>query len=247
VREEVLVKAKKLQPWHLELIRQRGEIIRRGLEIKYARRKLDHLMRDGRAGFVEASAAWDAELQALTEEIHHHLKAVAAANEPSVVPENPAPAMADAAVKAFVDHLGERHSVITPDEARILSIPRGSLTEDEYRQIQSHVRHTFQFLSQIPWTRELRRVPDIARAHHEKLDGSGYPERRRGVEIPIQSRMMTISDIFDALTAHDRPYKAAVSLERALDILTEERQSGAVDPALLALFIDLKPWERRAR
>jgi len=150
------------------------------------------------------------------------------------------------AVKTFVDHLGEPHAVITPEEARVLSIARGSLTEEEYRQIQSHVVHTYQFLSQIPWTKELRLVPEIARSHHEKLNGSGYPEGRRAVDIPVQARMMTISDIFDALTASDRPYKAAVPVERALDILDHERKAGAVDAALLDLFVSVKPWERRA-
>ena len=106
--------------------------------------------------------------------------------------------------------------------------------------------HTYQFLSQIPWTTELRHVPEIARAHHEKLDGSGYPKGRRAADIPIQGRMMTISDIFDALTAADRPYKAMMSHERALDILAQERRSGTIDPALLDLFIDLRPWEGRA-
>ena len=245
VREELLVKAKKFQPWHLELVRLRGAIIKRGLELKYARRKLDHLLREGREGFVEAAAGWDAELLAVSEEIEQHLKAVAAANEPAVMAEDFAASIQDLATRAFVDHLGDSHTVVTPEEARILSIPRGSLTEDEYRQIQSHVVHTFQFLSLIPWTRELSRVPEIARAHHEKLDGSGYPEGRRGAEIPIQSRMMTISDIFDALTATDRPYKAAVSVERALDILNHERRSGTIDPALLDLFIAIKPWPPR--
>ena len=245
VREELLVKAKKFQPWHLELVRLRGEIIKRGLELKYARRKLDHLLREGRAGFVEAAAGWDAELLAVSEEVQQHLKTVAAANEPAVMPEDFAASIRDLATRAFVDHLGDSHTVVTPEEARILSIPRGSLTEDEYRQIQSHVVHTFQFLSLIPWTRELSRVPEIARAHHEKLDGSGYPEGRRGAEIPIQSRMMTISDIFDALTATDRPYKRAVSVERALDILNHERRSGTIDPALLDLFIAIKPWPPR--
>ncbi len=230
VREELLVKAKKFQPWHLELVRLRGAIIKRGLELKYARRKL---------------AGWDAELLAVSEEIEQHLKAVAAANEPAVMAEDFAASIQDLATRAFVDHLGDSHTVVTPEEARILSIPRGSLTEDEYRQIQSHVVHTFQFLSLIPWTRELSRVPEIARAHHEKLDGSGYPEGRRGAEIPIQSRMMTISDIFDALTATDRPYKRAVSVERALDILNHERRSGTIDPALLDLFIAIKPWPPR--
>src|SRR5262249_6854246 len=140
------------------------------------------------------------------------------------------------------DELGERHAVITPEEARILSIQRGSLTEDEYREIRSHVVHTFEFLSRIPWTKELARVPEIARAHHEKLDGSGYPEGWHGEQIPIQSRMMTIADIFDALTATDRPYKPAVSVTRALDILSGERKAGALDGDLLDLFVAVRPW-----
>lgn len=129
----------------------------------------------------------------------------------------------------------------------MLSIARGSLTPEEFQQIQSHVVHTFQFLSQIPWTRELRLVPEIARSHHEKMNGTGYPNRITNGEIPIQSRMMTISDIFDALTASDRPYKSAVPVPKALDILGFERKSGAIDPDLLELFVALKPWERPAR
>ncbi|HET8579027.1 MAG TPA: HD domain-containing phosphohydrolase [Methylomirabilota bacterium] len=246
VREEVLVKAKKLHPMHLELIRQRGEILKRGLELKFARRKLDCLLEDGRERYLREAPALDAELAALLAELDHHLKAVATANEPTVMAEDVASGVRHLAVKTFVDHLGESHTVITPNEARILAIPRGSLTEEEYRQIQSHVVHTYQFLSQIPWTRELRRVPEIARSHHEKLDGSGYPEGRSAREIPLQARMMTISDIFDALTASDRPYKAAVSAERALDILDHERRSGAIDSALLDLFIGVKPWGRRS-
>jgi HD-GYP domain-containing protein (c-di-GMP phosphodiesterase class II) len=247
VREEVLVKAKKLQPWHLELVRLRGEMIQRGLELKYTRRKLDHLLRQGAAGFGEASTAWDAELLALTEEIQRHLKTVAAANEPAVMPEDFAASLATLSTRAFVDHLGDRQTLITSEEARTLSIPRGSLTQDEYRQIQSHDVHTFRFLSRIPWTKELSSVPAIARAHHEKFDGSGYPEGRAGANIPIQSRMMTIADIYDALTAADRPYKTAVSVERALEILGHERQAGLVDPALLDLFIAIKPWQREPR
>lgn len=244
VREEVLVKAKKLQPWQFELIRLRGEILKRGIELKYARHKLDRLLRAGPDDFAHTSAGLDAELLAVIEELQHAIKVVAAANEPAVIPEDFVATVRELAARTFVDHLGEEHSVITPEEARILSIRRGSLTPEEYQDIQSHVAHTFQFLRQIPWTRELGGVPNIARAHHEKLDGSGYPEGKRGSEIPIQSRMMTIADIFDALTAADRPYKPAMSPDRALDILTQERTVGTIDPALLDLFIELRPWER---
>ena len=107
--------------------------------------------------------------------------------------------------------------------------------------------HTYQFLKQIPWTKELRRVPEIARSHHEKLNGGGYPDGWRAPDIPVQTRMMTISDIFDALTSRDRPYKPAVPVERALDILGQERSSGALDGDLLQIFIAVRPWERSER
>lgn len=244
VREEVLVKAKKLPPGHLELIRQRGEIIRRGLELRYARRKTDWLLQRGRDGFAERCAQWDAELAVVLADLDQHLKAVAAANEPAVMPDDVSAGIRDLAGRAFPDYLGDTLTLITPEEARILAIPKGSLTPDEYRQIQSHVVHTYQFLKQIPWTKELRRVPEIARSHHEKLDGTGYPDGWRAQDIPVQTRMMTISDIFDALTSRDRPYKPAVPVERALDILGQERQAGALDGALLSLFIAVRAWER---
>src|SRR3990167_6717687 len=112
------------------------------------------------------------------------------------------------------------------------------------KQIQSHVVHTYQFLDQIPWTREFRRVPEIARSHHKKLDGTGYPYGIRSDDIPLQSKMMTIADIYDALTACDRPYKRAVPVQTALDILNEERRAGHIDSVLLDLFIEAQVYER---
>ncbi|MGH7365596.1 MAG: HD-GYP domain-containing protein [Candidatus Rokuibacteriota bacterium] len=247
VREEVLVKAKKLPPGQLDLIRQRGEIIRRGLELRLARRKTDWLLQHGREGFGDRSAQWDAELAAVLADLAQHLKAVGAANEPTVMPDDVSASIRDLAVHAYPDHLGDSLTLITPEEARILAIPRGSLTPEEYRQIQSHVVHTYQFLTQIPWTKELRRVPEIARSHHEKLNGAGYPDGWRAPDIPVQTRMMTISDIFDALTSRDRPYKASVPVARALDILGQERRAGAVDGELLQLFIAVRPWEGSGR
>jgi HD-GYP domain-containing protein (c-di-GMP phosphodiesterase class II) len=247
VREEVLVKAKKLPVGQLDMIRQRGEIIRRGLELRHARRKMDWLLQHGREGFGDRAADWDAELAAVLADLDQHLKAVAAANEPTVMPDDVSATIRDLALHRYADHLGDSLTLITPDEARILAIPRGSLTPEEYEQIQSHVVHTYQFLKQIPWTKELRRVPEIARSHHEKRNGGGYPDGWRAPDIPVQTRMMTISDIFDALTSRDRPYKPAVPVERALDILGQERKSGALDGDLLQIFIAVRPWERPDR
>jgi HD-GYP domain-containing protein (c-di-GMP phosphodiesterase class II) len=101
------------------------------------------------------------------------------------------------------------------------------------------VTHTFRFLSQIPWTRDLRRVPEIAYAHHEKLDGKGYPRGLKGDEISLEVRIVTTADIFDALTA-DRPYRAAMPVDKALSIMTE-MVGTALDPVCFdALRASLK-------
>jgi len=123
-------------------------------------------------------------------------------------------------------------------------IRKGNLDDRERREIESHVTHTFRFLEQIPWTRELKRIPEIAYGHHEKLNGRGYPRAITGEGIPVQTRMMTISDIFDALTATDRPYKRAVACERALDILRMEAKEGMLDEHLLNSFVEARVFER---
>jgi HD-GYP domain-containing protein (c-di-GMP phosphodiesterase class II) len=133
---------------------------------------------------------------------------------------------------------------LNPDEIRLLSIPKGSLDASERLQIESHVIHTFNFLTQIPWTKELKKIPEIARAHHEKLNGTGYPYKLTGDKIPLPTKMMTICDIFDALTASDRPYKRAVPIERALSILEDCVRAGELDSDLFQLFRQEKVYER---
>lgn len=118
-----------------------------------------------------------------------------------------------------------------------LLIPRGTLTEEERRQIESHVSHSRNFLSQIPWTRDLKRIPEYAGSHHERLNGYGYPERRSAGSIPLQSRILMIADVYDALTASDRSYKKAMPAARAFEILREEAARGALDADLVEIFI----------
>jgi HD-GYP domain-containing protein (c-di-GMP phosphodiesterase class II) len=112
-----------------------------------------------------------------------------------------------------------------------LSLPKGCLTPDERRQIEEHVVDSYSFLVLIPWTRDLSGVPAIAHGHHEKLDGSGYPMGLRGPQISVQTRILTICDIWDALTAGDRPYKKAVPVEQALDLMQEECQMPGISTA----------------
>jgi len=244
VREHVLVKSKKLYPGDLDRIRQRIELLMRDLELGTTRRKLDWALRRGQQGYAEQAAKLDADLAAALAELNEALDVILTMNEPSVHSQDFTSQLLRITGRAWDDHRGRRRPLLTPDEVSVLTISRGSLTEAERREIQQHVMHTFQFLAQIPWTRELRRVPEIARSHHEKLDGTGYPLGATGEAIPVQSRMMTIADIYDALTATDRPYKKAIRAEEALDTLRREQHAGALDGALLDLFIDARVFER---
>jgi len=169
---------------------------------------------------------------------------VAQSNEPTVLPEGDFHYLQQLANREYVDIRSDRKPLVHADEARILSIRKGNLDPAERSEIESHVTHTFHFLQKIPWTKDLVSVPNIAYAHHEKLNGRGYPRKLTAAEIPIQSRMMTVSDIYDALTASDRPYKRAISTDRALDILKMEVTDGLLDSSLVTLFIDAKVYER---
>ena len=163
---------------------------------------------------------------------------VVVANRPTVLPVKAAAELSRAASETYLDLRGEERPLFTVSELACLSIPRGSLSPAERKEIESHVTHTFHFLRQIPWTRSLRRVPEIAYGHHEKLDGHGYPRAVSGESIPLEARIMTIADIYDALTAADRPYKRALPSEKALDILEEDARHGQIDPALFRVFVE---------
>jgi HD-GYP domain-containing protein (c-di-GMP phosphodiesterase class II) len=244
VREHVLVKSKKLYPADLDRIRQRVELLMRDLELDATRRKLDWAVRRGQPGYAEQAAKLDRELAAAITELNDALDVILTVNEPSVLPQDFTDQLLRITARSWEDHRGRRRTVLTPEEASVLAITRGSLTNAERREIQQHVVHTFQFLAQIPWTRELRRIPEIARSHHEKLDGSGYPFGASGDRVPVQSRIMTIADIYDALTATDRPYKKAIRVEDALDTLRDEQRAGGLDGHLLDLFIEARVFER---
>jgi HD-GYP domain-containing protein (c-di-GMP phosphodiesterase class II) len=136
--------------------------------------------------------------------------------------------------------------MLDPQEFRFLSIRKGTLDPQERLEMEAHVTHSFHFLTKIPWTPLMRGIPEIAYGHHEKLDGSGYPRGLTAEQIPLQARMMTVADIYDALTAQDRPYKRAVSPTTALDILHEEAGQGKIDRELLDIFVAKKIYQPAA-
>lgn len=244
VREEVLVKAKKLYPMQVDLINQRFQYVKRSMEAESLKSRLDYVLQKGREEFLAKQKTYDADLAEELKQMDEYFETVMKSNEPTVLPEGNFERLLDIAAHHFGDYAGEDKPLLTEDEVRLLSIRKGSLDDSERLQIESHVVHTFKFLEQIPWTREIKAIPAIARGHHEKLNGRGYPFKLSSPEIPIQTRIMTISDIFDALSASDRPYKKAVTLERALDILGFAVKDGEVDGSLFELFKEGKVWER---
>jgi HD-GYP domain-containing protein (c-di-GMP phosphodiesterase class II) len=243
VREEVLVKAKKLYPSQLELIKQRFDFVKRTLENETLQSKVDYLLEKGREEFLQSLPKLDAKLADAVGELDGYLQAIIRSNEPTVLPEGNFERLLGIAAVNYLDFDGTRKPLLHEDEVRLLSIRKGSLDDDERHQIESHVAHTFNFLQQIPWTNEIRSIPEIARGHHEKLNGTGYPYKLSAPEIPLQTRIMTISDIFDALAAADRPYKKAVSVERALEILEFSVKDGELDSDLFNLFKAAKIYE----
>ncbi|HVE70363.1 MAG TPA: HD domain-containing phosphohydrolase [Thermoanaerobaculia bacterium] len=244
VREQVLIKEKKLYPLHLDNIRGRFEFVMKSVENDASRRKIDYLLEHGRDGYDEFAAHADAEAADTILKLQKDFAFIAQSNEPTVLPEGDFHFLQALAARTYNDIRNEKRLLVDPEEARILSIRKGNLDSVERVEIESHVTHTFNFLLKIPWTRDLSSVAEIAYAHHEKLNGRGYPRKLTAQDIPIQSRMMTVSDIYDALTASDRPYKRAVPTERALDILRMEMSEGLLDPHLVDTFIEAKVYER---
>ncbi len=244
VRENVLTKAKKLYDERLELIRVRFDYVARSIESDLLGRKVRALEQGASAGDVRAI---DEELAKKRKALDEALDAILSANEPTVLAAGDFDRISAIARETYTDPRGAIHTLLTTEEATALSVKRGSLTDGEFDEIRSHVSHTFRFLSRIPWGKAFSRVPLIAGAHHERLNGTGYPNRLRAEEIPVQSKMMSVADIYDALTASDRPYKKAVPIDRAIDILGYSVKDGHLDAELVRIFREGRVWETIAK
>ncbi len=180
----------------------------------------------------------------MREELRELLEKIQAANEPNVVASDADDAIGRAMRHAYHDS-GEQRPLLDDMELAYLRIPRGSLSDAERDRMQEHVTQSYLFLREIPWGETpWFNVAEYAYGHHEHLDGTGYPRKLSGAAIAPQVRMMTISDVYDALTAKDRPYKKAMSVERSLDILTKEfAERGKIDRLFLDLFIEKKLYD----
>ncbi|MGH8307401.1 MAG: HD-GYP domain-containing protein [Gammaproteobacteria bacterium] len=238
VREFVLVKAHKLTPGHYLAIRERIILESERLKRRALAQQLV-MLRSGMDSHEELLAI-EQELDSKLATLNAYWAAIREANEPEIQKRKSG--------KMFKDALGyslseEGTPLLTAEEQRVLSIPRGSLTPEERREIESHVVHTCNFLRRIPWPADLAAVPEIAGAHHEKLDGSGYPHGCSAADIPLGSRLIAVADIYDALTASDRPYKKSMPSERAFTVLQDEAKHGKLDADLVKIFIEAEVFK----
>jgi response regulator RpfG family c-di-GMP phosphodiesterase len=233
VREELLLKAKKLPSALWERIDARFDLIGRTLQLESCRA---HAVASGTEG--------DPELADQLKELERDREIVRRANEPTLLDAPTAGELVDIAQCTFERPDGTTAPYLTPEELHYLQLPKGTLDDRERAEIESHVIATHRYLSNISWPDDLKDMVTYASDHHELLNGDGYPKHLEGGDIPLQSRIITMADMFDALTASDRPYKPAVTVEKALEILSAEAAAGRIDAELLKVMTENDSFRR---
>lgn len=151
------------------------------------------------------------------------------------------------AERKWTDHLGQEKNMLTEAEVKYLCIERGTLSLEERQRINNHMTVTIQMLESLPFPKNLKRVPEYAGGHHEKMDGSGFPRGLKREQMSWPARMMAIADIFEALTSSDRPYKPPMKISQSLSILQKMKQGNHIDPDLYEIFVKSRVWEKYAR
>jgi hypothetical protein len=224
----------------MALLRERFRHARASLERRTYRELIDMHLQSTLDG-TEFSVLWSEIQSDLASEGAHlerFFEAIERANDPGSVSGELLGQLEAAAGYSFPGEDSRLMRLVDDSELDCLRPPRGNLSPEEHAQMQSHVTHTFAFLSLIPWTNTLSGIPEIAYAHHERLDGSGYPRGLVAAQIPVQTRMLSIADIYDALRAGDRPYRTGLPEEAALDILQAEAKPGRIDGDLVKVYIE---------
>lgn len=224
----IFQKAKKLFPGDYDRLKLRLKYLRRSLELDFAERCPDEEIDRKREEVV-------AELIDITRSIDQ-------LNEPAMLDEDPATIIdriRSVSLPAVRGVDEETIPLLTDQEIFNLKTPRGSLNPEERLEIERHVVRSYEFVKRIPWPPEYANIPAYVRSHHEMLDGSGYPDKLTAPDIPLQARILTVVDIYDALTSSDRPYKKSATPEKAFAILRDEAERGKLDASLVELFAEL--------
>ena len=247
VREHILTKAKKLYPHEMTELKLRIKYAKACLERKAYKDSVDMYQNGGLSPdeFQLRQNQLDEKLRQEIARLNEFLEMILEVNEPEHLYDKNTGCLQEINEYRFTDQDEQEIQLLNDFEFSVLSFSRGSLNPEERREIESHVSHTFEFLSLIPWTGQYEGIPDIAHAHHEKLDGTGYPQGLMADQIPVQSRIMAIADIYDALTAGDRPYRSGVPTEAALQVIENEVKIGKLDEQLFRVFVESESYKLR--
>jgi HD-GYP domain-containing protein (c-di-GMP phosphodiesterase class II) len=224
---------------HEELVRYRLMTIREQRKVQLIKKAMKENQLQTPAGIA---AFWKdvADIEADMDAVNDFLAVVN--NPATVVDAKMQQKIKELAARTWVNADGKEQLWLLPSEVEELMIPSGTLTENERQTIESHVGITRKMLDQIPFGAKYYPVPGWACSHHEFLDGSGYPRKLKADELPLPVRILTIMDIYDALTACDRPYRRALPPERAFAILDEMAGAGKLDKELVGCFKESKIW-----
>jgi hypothetical protein len=242
----VVDKSTKLQTLYdrIHLVDTRFEVLKRDAQIAMLKAKL--ALRDGRDARAEA---------VLEEDLGRHLQQIESdrtflrqANIGSelMTPEDQERVKRIGTGYRWIDVGGKAVNFLSEDELENLSIRAGTLTQSERETINYHIVATIKMLEQLPWPKHLKKVPEYAGGHHERMDGKGYPKGLTRDEMSVQARVMGIADIFEALTARDRPYKRGKTLSESLEILGKFKLNGHIDPDLFDVFVQQKVYLKYA-
>ena len=242
----VVDKATKLETIYdrIHLVDTRFEVLKRDAEIELLREKALLLANGARRAEHDAADARHRERLRRLDEDRAFLRACNIGGEAMREPDQER--VRAIARYRWTDTSGHEANFLSEDELKNLTIRAGTLTGDERQIINHHIVATIKMLEALPWPKHLKNVPEYAGGHHERMDGKGYPKGLTREQMSVQARVMGIADIFEALTAKDRPYKKGKTLSESLEILGKFSLNGHIDPELFDVFVRRKVYRRYA-
>lgn len=236
--EYVVDKATKLETIHdrINLVKAKFEIAKRDVELDYYKRLFEAKTEDEKKIIKKT-------YRHQIEELEDDLEFLKISNKGSEFTSDESLLRIEQIAKRKIVIESEELSILSEDEVKNLSIRKGTLTDNERDVINNHAKMSVKMLESLPFPKKLQRVPEIAGGHHEKICGGGYPNNLKGDEISLEARILAIADIFEAVTAHDRPYKEPNSLNQALKILYFMAKNDELDRDLVKMFIEKRIYE----
>jgi HD-GYP domain-containing protein (c-di-GMP phosphodiesterase class II) len=222
----------------IDLVDTRFEVVKRDAEITLLKARLTALEKGDQQALHDAERAFDLQMRQINED-REFLRFCNVGGE-AMKPEDLERVKQTSSRYHWRDVAGNDTEFLTTDEVENLTIRAGTLTAAERQIINHHIEVTIQMLEALPWPKHLKRVPEYAGGHHERMDGKGYPRGLTREQMSVQARCMGIADIFEALTAKDRPYKKGKTLSESLSILGKFKLNGHIDPDLFDVFM----WEK---